>query len=99
MNERLEATVSFSNEIRAPIIYVNQVGGQDELVFDGSSLVVSPGSGVDLQLPSFKTATATLDFDNKDGGFQLKNKNKVAESEKAKNLYDAIVLGTKDYIE
>ncbi|GIT61114.1 MAG: hypothetical protein Ct9H300mP20_09410 [Gammaproteobacteria bacterium] len=62
-------------------------------------MVVSPGSGIDLQLPSFKTATATLDFVNKDGGFQLKNKKKVVESLEAKNLYDAIVLGTKDYIE
>ena len=99
LEERKAVLISHADKFSVPIIYVNQVGGQDELVFDGSSLVVSPGSGVDLQLPSFKTATATLDFDNKDGGFQLKNKKKVVESLEAKNLYDAIVLGTKDYIE
>ena len=99
LEERKAVLISHANKFSVPIIYVNQVGGQDELVFDGSSLLVSPGSGVDLQLPSFKTATATLDFVNKDGGFQLKNKKKVVESVEAKNLYDAIVLGTKDYIE
>ncbi|GIS75432.1 MAG: hypothetical protein CM1200mP12_11510 [Gammaproteobacteria bacterium] len=71
-----------------PIIYVNQVGGQDELVFDGSSLVVSPGSGIDLQLPSFKTENCYSRFcQQRWGFFQLKNKKKVVESLEAKNLY------------
>ena len=97
--ERKSLLISRANKFSVPIIYVNQVGGQDELVFDGSSLVVSPGSGVDFQLPSFKTATSTLDFDYKDGGFHLTNKYNITESSEMKSLYDAIVLGTKDYIE
>ena len=99
LEERKSILINHAEKFSVPIIYVNQVGGQDELVFDGSSLVVSPGSGVDCQLPSFKTATTTLDFDNKDGVFQLKNKTEVAESSELKDLYDAVVLGTKDYIE
>ncbi len=39
MGERLEAATNFSKEANAPIIYVNQVGGQDEIVFDGNSFV------------------------------------------------------------
>ena len=91
--------IKHAEKFSVPIVYINQVGGQDELVFDGSSLVVSPETGIDFQLPSFKTATATLDFSKKDGVLQLVNKKKVAESSDLKNLYDAIVLGTQDYIE
>ena len=74
LEERKSLLIKHAEKFSVPIIYVNQVGGQDELVFDGSSLVVSPGTGIDFQLPSFKTATATLDFGNKDGAFQLINK-------------------------
>ena len=99
LEERKTVLISHADKFSVPIVYVNQVGGQDELVFDGSSLVVSPGLGVDFQLPSFKTATATLDFDYKDDVLMLTNKKKIIETPEAKNLYDAIVLGTKDYIE
>ena len=99
LEERKAVLIGHADKFSVPIVYVNQVGGQDELVFDGSSLVVSPGLGVDFQLPSFKTATATLDFDYKDDVLMLTNKKKTIETPEAKNLYDAIVLGTKDYIE
>ena len=99
LKERKSLLIKHAEKFSVPIIYVNQVGGQDELVFDGSSLVVSPGSGVDFQLPSFKTATSVLNFEMKNGVCELINKTKVSEVSDLKNLYDAIVLGTRDYIE
>jgi len=99
LDERKSLLIKHAEKFLVPIIYVNQVGGQDELVFDGSSLVVSPGSGVDFQLPSFQTATAILNFEIKEGLFQLINKKAGSKNSDLKNLYDAIVLGTRDYIE
>ena len=99
LEERKSLLIKHAEKFSVPIIYVNQVGGQDELVFDGSSVVVSPGSGVDFQLPSFKTATSVLNFEMKNGVCELINKTKVSEVSDLKNLYDAIVLGTRDYIE
>ena len=99
LKERKSLLIKHAEKFSVPIIYVNQVGGQDELVFDGSSVVVSPGSGVDFQLPSFKTATSVLNFEMKNGVCELINKTKVSEVSDLKNLYDAIVLGTRDYIE
>ena len=99
LEERKSLLRKQAKKFSVPIIYVNQVGGQDELVFDGSSLVVSPGSGVDFQLPSFQTATGILNFEMKDGVFKLINRSEVSEVSDLKNLYDAIVLGTRDYIE
>ena len=99
LKERKSLLIKHAEKFSVPIIYVNQVGGQDELVFDGSSVVVSPGSGVDFQLPSFKTATSVLNFEMKNGVCELINKTKASEVSDLKNLYDAIVLGTRDYIE
>tara|TARA_B100000686_G_scaffold28496_4_gene28652 strand:+ start:528 stop:2138 length:1611 start_codon:yes stop_codon:yes gene_type:complete len=99
LQERKSLLIKHSEKFKVPIIYVNQVGGQDELVFDGSSLVVSPSSGVDHQLPSFKSAKETLEFKQKNGSFSLMSKQRVKESSELKNLYEAIVLGTRDYIE
>ena len=99
LKERKSLLIKHAEKFSVPIIYVNQVGGQDELVFDGSSVVVSPGSGVDFKLQSFKTATSVLNFEMKNGVCELINKTKVSEVSDLKNLYDAIVLGTRDYIE
>ena len=99
LEERKSLLLKQSKKFSVPIIYVNQVGGQDELVFDGSSLVVSPDTGIDFQLPSFKTASETLNFDIKEGTFDLINRRSKTDSSDLKNLYDAIVLGTRDYIE
>ena len=74
LKERKSLLIKHAEKFSVPIIYVNQVGGQDELVFDGSSVVVSPGSEVDFQLPSFQTATAILNFELKNGVCKLINK-------------------------
>jgi NAD+ synthetase len=46
-----------------PLLYVNQVGGQDSLVFDGASFAVEPGAGVCFEAPRFVEAVTTLRFD------------------------------------
>ena len=47
-----------------PILYVNQIGGQDQVVFDGASFAVQPGDGIVWEAPRFVEATCTLGFDN-----------------------------------
>jgi NAD+ synthase (glutamine-hydrolysing) len=53
-HQRTELAARRAAEVGAPLLYVNQVGGQDDLVFDGGSFVVAPGSGAPLALaPQF----------------------------------------------
>ena len=52
------------------VVYVNQVGGHDQLVYDGASFIADPRSGVVLELPSFEPATATVVFDRDAGTFR-----------------------------
>tara|TARA_B100000427_G_scaffold11895_1_gene9787 strand:+ start:2502 stop:4112 length:1611 start_codon:yes stop_codon:yes gene_type:complete len=82
-----------------PIVYVNQVGGQDELVFDGSSMVLSSDSEEGFQLPSFKSSTKTLEFVYQKGRLHLKKKKAMKDSIDLKDIYEALVLGTRDYID
>ena len=47
-----------------PILYVNQIGGQDQIVFDGASFAVQPGDGIVWEAARFAGAVQTLGFDN-----------------------------------
>ena len=54
-------------EAGIPLVYVNQVGGQDELVFDGGSVVVYPGGTVAARAPQFEEALVVVDLDVQPG--------------------------------
>ena len=62
-DERESTLKSRAEHNQAFFLYVNQVGGQDELVFDGGSMAVSPDGNVILELPQFEESTAAVDMD------------------------------------
>jgi NAD+ synthase (glutamine-hydrolysing) len=89
-----------SQHYRVPILYVNQVGGQDQLVFDGGSFAVEPERGVVFEAPRFVPAVQTLQFDQ--GGFSGRQGQKLPEVSvqglSTMAFYQAqIVLGLQDY--
>ena len=84
-----------ARRFRLPMIYLNQVGGQDELVFDGCSLAVDAEGEVAARLPAFAEALRTVVF--KDGKFVPGAVE--ARPRGAELVYRAIVLGVRDYIE
>ena len=84
-----------ARRFRLPMIYLNQVGGQDELVFDGCSLAVDAEGEVAARLPAFTEALRTVVF--KDGKFVPGAVE--ARPRGAELVYRAIVLGVRDYIE
>ena len=75
-----------------PVIYVNQVGGNDSLVFDGSSFAVNAEGHVIASAPSFSEDLVLVDTDAGTGGLR---ENFTDECEAA---YEALVMGTRDYI-
>ena len=84
-----------ARRFRLPMIYLNQVGGQDELVFDGCSLAVDAEGEVAARLPAFAEALRTVVF--KDGKFVPGAVE--ARPRGAELVYRALVLGVRDYIE
>ena len=78
------------------IVYVNQVGGQDELVFDGASLVIDSSGRVVMRGKSFEEDFLVVDLDI-DGRSQLPAASTEA-SDDIDRMYHALVLGTRDYV-
>ncbi len=81
-------------ETGLPLIYLNAVGGQDELVFDGASFAFSKTGELVLAMPQFKEDMAFIEYSNSD---LVKGAVTVPHSVEAQ-VYDALVLGVKDYL-
>lgn len=77
------------------VVYVNQVGGQDELVFDGHSFVVDAQGQVSQRAPAFVEGLYPVSFDQ-DLTPQPAELTPVASLEAS--IYDALVLGVRDYV-
>ncbi len=94
LETRYQVIAKRANENNLPIIYANLVGGQDELVFDGSSFVLNSLGQVTLQLPSFAEALEFVEIEN----YQpIAKKLEKAQSLEA-NVYAALRLGLADYV-
>ena len=95
--QRENLAIELSKKIDAPVVYVNQVGGQDEIVFDGSSFVADAHK-VLRRLPACESATDLVIFD-KDKKEFLFSKKIFEEKSEEEILYSNLVLGLRDYIE
>jgi NAD+ synthetase len=81
-------------ETGLPLVYMNQVGGQDELVFDGASFVLDRGGRVVHQLPAFREALAVVEFRQ---GVPQPAEASPELTEEAE-VYEALCLGVHDYV-
>ena len=89
-----------STRHRLPLLFVNQIGGQDQIVFDGASFAVEPERGVAFEAKRFDEDVTTLRFDN--GRFHARDGTALppveAEGLSTMAFYQAqIVLGLRDY--
>jgi NAD+ synthase len=96
---RLNVTVARVTESGLPLIYVNQFGGQDELVFDGASFALNADRSVAFQLPAFTETVVTTRWSRSAGGWRC-TQGPVAESLAADHAdYTACMVGLRDYVE
>ncbi len=78
-----------------PIVYLNQVGGQDELVFDGGSKIIANKGKQTFKLEEFKEQVITVQFDE----LALVSEGSVfIENDPVAQVYQALVMSTRDYI-
>lgn len=83
-------------ETGVPHIYVNSVGGQDELIFDGGSFAVDQQGQVALRLPQFVENLAVLRYD--DGQLLTQVTPVLTYAQREAQIYAALVLGVRDYV-
>lgn len=82
-----------------PLIYVNLVGGQDELVFDGASFVVEPGHGLAVRAPSWEEGVTPTRWSHAAGrGWSCERQVVEAEPGGVEAVYRAMTVGLRDYV-
>jgi NAD+ synthase (glutamine-hydrolysing) len=89
---RRDMLATIARSYKVPVVMVNQIGGNDSLVFDGSSLVFNPAGEVIAQGKSFEEDIVYFDSDQLTGEMHSQ-----IEGEEA-SAYCALVLGTRDYV-
>ena len=97
--ERLNIALSRVVETGLPLIYLNQLGGQDELVFDGASFAINTDRSIGFQLPEFQEAVVTTHWSRKDGVWRCAQGPMEAPGEPDQADYAACMLGLRDYVE
>ena len=92
LESRIKISTNAANYLKIPIIYLNQVGGNDDLIFDGNSFILD-NKGLKLkQLKSFKEDFYSWNVNEKKP--DLVNEKHISKFE---TIFDALVLGLKDY--
>ena len=95
---RLNHAVARVMETGLPVMYVNQVGGQDELVFDGGSFVVNGDHSLALQLPTFGSGLVVTEWRREDDDWICAQGPRTAPHEGLSAIYRAMTLGLRDYV-
>ncbi|MBA4501114.1 NAD+ synthase [Marinobacterium marinum] len=96
-HQRLDILTQRARQVQAPVVYLNQVGGQDELVFDGSSLLVSAQGEALFQGDHCSEGLYTATFDAASGQLTPEQASAPALTLEA-SVYQALVLGVRDYV-
>jgi NAD+ synthase (glutamine-hydrolysing) len=91
--ERIHVVRANVERYNVPIFYVNHVGGQTELLFDGGSVVMSPNGNVYDEMPFFEECIRVYDLED----VMLGQKQVEQSREKTPLMHDALLMGIKDY--
>jgi NAD+ synthase len=97
--ERMQIAVARIVETGLPLIYVNQMGGQDELVFDGGSFGLHGDRTLAFQMPQFETGIALTRWVRRDGSWRCTDGPTANLPSPPAQKWQACVLGLRDYVE
>jgi NAD+ synthase len=97
-DQRLQIVLNRVTESGLAMAYLNQVGGQDELVFDGASFVIGRNGALRRQLPSFREHVAITEWVRGPEGWDCTEGERLAPPEGVEAIYGAMVLGLRDYV-
>lgn len=95
---RFELVSNLAKQIDCPVVYANQVGGNDELIFDGRSFVVDQNGECQGAAEAFQEVTLIVETSLSPINQDLLRQTRLDDREKVEDLYQALVLGTRDYL-
>lgn len=94
---RIQSLNELAKQLSLNIVYVNQVGGQDDLIFDGSSFVSNNNGQVALQAPSFQESVYFSEYDAEQKQFKTAETTPTLDT--FAEIYQALVMATRDYVQ
>jgi NAD+ synthase len=86
-------------ETALPLAYLNRVGGQDELVFDGSSFIVHPDGERVVQLCDWEEALLVTDWESTPDGWRCTTRETHSLDAFPEDVYQAMIVGLRDYVQ
>jgi NAD+ synthetase len=92
---RRDVVTARAQETGLPVVYVNRVGGQDELVFDGASFIVDGAGALAQQVPAWRETVALAEF----AGATPKAVRGGLDGRLESHVYAALCMGVHDYVE
>jgi NAD+ synthase len=95
---RLGLVKSRVKESGLPLVYLNQIGGQDEVVFDGASLVCNADGTLAHVLPAWEEKIVLTDWSRTERGWVCVPGERAEEEQRETSIYNAMVLGLRDYV-
>mgnify|MGYP002780730880 CR=1 FL=1 len=81
-----------------PMAYLNRVGGQDEIVFDGSSFIVNPGGELVVQMPDWEEALLLTEWERSGGQWTCTTRESHQLDPFPADIYHAMMVGLRDYV-
>jgi NAD+ synthase len=96
---RMNVVVARVTETGLPLVYLNQVGGQDELVFDGASFVLNADRQLVMQLPAWEEALEAVQFRRTPLGWKGETGVRAPLEAGEEAAYHACTLGLRDYVD
>jgi NAD+ synthase (glutamine-hydrolysing) len=98
-NVREQVLATRAQENSLPLVYVNMVGGQDELVFDGGSVVVDAAGQVQFRAPLFEEDLYVVELERRGARVVPVAATPTPVPPLAERVYRALTLGTRDYVD
>jgi NAD+ synthase len=96
---RMNVAVARVKETGLPMLYLNQVGGQDELVFDGASFALNADAHLAVQLPAWEEAVGIVEMRRSGGAWRCEQGERAVLEQGESAAYHACVLGLRDYVD
>ena len=98
LHQRLALSRERASETGLPLVYVNQVGGQDELVFDGGSFVINGDGTLARHLPVWQETIVLTRWSRENGVLRCEGIDDWSEPPRLSAVYSAMMLGLRDYV-
>jgi NAD+ synthase len=98
IDQRLSVAVARAAEAGLPLVYINQVGGQDELVFEGASFILNADRSLPVQLAAFREEVVTTHWERRGTGWHCLPGPVAALEDVDRADYTACMVGLRDYV-